>query len=607
MGEWGGNHNPTGHNQYGPPWRHKTLKSGTIISTGPKSSGVEHPVLKKSAAKKEVPGSVGHAAQQAKGKIYNAKPIQMSPQKVAAKKVAAKKAVAAKKVAAPPPAKKVAAKKTVAQKQAMSEATYEASMPETGSHVSIMGQSYKVTKVDPETYKATVTAPDGTTKTYNVATIKSLQKQQAGTPASKPPAAPPVQAPVAALPNGLKVGHRVETPTGWAGVVAGPGEAPGTVMVTPAHLPAGSKPVQLNSKILRVTEAGPGSAPAPSPPAAVVAGSHVSMLGNSYTVTKVNPQTGKTYVMGEDGKVESFNTSLVATLQKNQAAQKAAAPPPAAPAAPTATKTTVGAQVTTKSGVSGKVVSSKRAANGTMYVTIESAGGKKATYPSYSVNSPAPDVSIKPKKAAYVTPPPPKKSSVPLTSEGKVDLPALTRIHYPSSAESGFVIPDFNTNLTPGWTPKGKQKSGPYAYSGGSYTAINNHLRRDTHLSPTNRENIAGMDAAFAEVPPLTQSIVLGRKMKGNGPFPQNPPPMEPGAVFTDKGFVSTSKDPGVWYGDVHMEIRVPAGKKALDLNHTTGSQHPSEKEVVLPRNSKFRVISDTHSPGKRRIVVEVI
>lgn len=183
---------------------------------------------------------------------------------------------------------------------------------------------------------------------------------------------------------------------------------------------------------------------------------------------------------------------------------------------------------------------------------------------------------------------------------------------YVDAVAAGFTPVNPGESANGGWKPSDvpglKSKAGAYHYSGGSYTDINAQLRK--YKSPTGGNNdaaIAQMDKEFAAVPPLDKGIVTTRRMSDKGPFPEIPPPMEPGVVYMDHGYSSTSKDPGVWSGSVVMEVRIPAGARVLDLNHTTGSQHANEKEILLNRGSKYRVVSDGQKAGERRIVVELV
>jgi len=85
------------------------------------------------------------------------------------------------------------------------------------------------------------------------------------------------------------------------------------------------------------------------------------------------------------------------------------------------------------------------------------------------------------------------------------------------------------------------------------------------------------------------------------------------GATIEDQAFVSTSLSERVAtaHADgVIIEIRVPAGTRALNMERwqVAGWQR-GESELLLPRNSKFKVISDDidEEPDIRRLVVELI
>jgi hypothetical protein len=219
------------------------------------------------------------------------------------------------------------------------------------------------------------------------------------------------------------------------------------------------------------------------------------------------------------------------------------------------------------------------------------------------------------------------KSYTTQDSQDPAELAKVTKMHWSQDTlDQGFRSASITASLNGDWKPKHEDTgdgSGPMIYSGGSYDAINNQLRGDAQsdlmpIGPTGGDwddVIAHADKLFDEVPPLTQNVVLSRKVGSDGgAFPKSPPPMTPGAVFTDHGYVSTSKSRDVWSGPVQMEVRVPKGMKVLDLNHTTGSNHPSELEVLLPRGVRYRVISDgpaLHYSGagqqNRHIVVEVL
>jgi hypothetical protein len=166
-----------------------------------------------------------------------------------------------------------------------------------------------------------------------------------------------------------------------------------------------------------------------------------------------------------------------------------------------------------------------------------------------------------------------------------------------------------NGSWKPSDVPGLASNAGGYHYSGGAYSSINAQLRK--HKKATGGSNdkaIAQMDKEFAAVPPLDHGIVTIRQMSTDGPFPGYPPSMEAGSEFVDHGYSSTSKKTGTWSGDVVMEVRIPKGAKVLDLNHTTGSQHSGEQEILLNRGTKYKIVSDSKSKyGERKIVVEVV
>lgn len=197
--------------------------------------------------------------------------------------------------------------------------------------------------------------------------------------------------------------------------------------------------------------------------------------------------------------------------------------------------------------------------------------------------------------------------------------PALSEIearqtarYLPSAADAGYHPSTRDENLNTGWTPSEDQSAALYDYTGSSFEAING-LMRGKHDGgsrvDTLNDTIAKIDQAFVDSPPLTRNVVVTRGVSGSGPFPAVPPPMPAGAEFVDDAFGSTSKKArNAYVEDTLVEIRVPAGKKAIDVNHTSGSKHANEDEVLLPRGSRYRVVSDGETArGERHIVVEVV
>lgn len=196
-------------------------------------------------------------------------------------------------------------------------------------------------------------------------------------------------------------------------------------------------------------------------------------------------------------------------------------------------------------------------------------------------------------------------------------VPQLKSDFFKAAEEAGFKHPDPHADATNGWKPPAHTKAALLGYTGEgsySYVPINGQLRTvDPYGNPVAqtdpiKKRIKLMDEAFADAPPLPENIVTVRKMKNDGMFPKNPPPMKEGDEYTDYGYGSTSKSTSGWSGKVVMEVRIPAGTHVLDVNHNgIVSCSTSEQEILLPRGVRYRVISDTVTGGQRKIVTEVV
>ena len=83
--------------------------------------------------------------------------------------------------------------------------------------------------------------------------------------------------------------------------------------------------------------------------------------------------------------------------------------------------------------------------------------------------------------------------------------------------------------------------------------------------------------------------------------------PMKPGTVFVDKAFVSTSMSKSAavallgsenmppLYHDILVQIEAPKGTPGFDVNKRLkeDSIYPEQKELILGRNTKFKVLSN--------------
>jgi len=84
------------------------------------------------------------------------------------------------------------------------------------------------------------------------------------------------------------------------------------------------------------------------------------------------------------------------------------------------------------------------------------------------------------------------------------------------------------------------------------------------------------------------------------------------GKIFTDKGYVSTSlnkeiaKEFSRGKGSTVMEIVMPKGAKGLPME-VIGKGIRNEAEILLPRGSQFKIVSDKLVAGKRYLTAEVM
>jgi hypothetical protein len=155
-----------------------------------------------------------------------------------------------------------------------------------------------------------------------------------------------------------------------------------------------------------------------------------------------------------------------------------------------------------------------------------------------------------------------------------------------------------------------------YAAAKGDYHALNDQLRgqADTEEGRALTERLCGpMDAAIDRAA-IRADVVLWRGANQTEEFAD--PEALVGKVIQDNGYVSTGLTEdrgGQWaataerHGEVPLliEVRAPKGTKGAYLEdiQTTESGKPSEFEVLLPRGSRFRVVSYRASRKKGFLV----
>lgn len=152
------------------------------------------------------------------------------------------------------------------------------------------------------------------------------------------------------------------------------------------------------------------------------------------------------------------------------------------------------------------------------------------------------------------------------------------------------------------WTPEDRDALN--AYQGEDYEVINGSLRRG-EVSGETAKQVQALDRAFEKADTLKQGEYLFRFLTGF----RNMALFKPGTVFEDKGFISTSKDRDyvteIMGEDESIFIRIEAGKATKGIR--LGGGEVDQGEVLLPRNSRFRVKSASSTGTKGVVVMEAI
>lgn len=142
-------------------------------------------------------------------------------------------------------------------------------------------------------------------------------------------------------------------------------------------------------------------------------------------------------------------------------------------------------------------------------------------------------------------------------------------------------------------------------YTGGGFADINAFLRYGKTAGGymTSREakdSIAGLDTVFERMPANKRPYQVHRGVVNPG-IMFGEVGSKVGKVFKDKGFVSTTWHESKRYGAANktgtsgkadITIHVPVGSKGFQPNEF-GAFGDSEGEVLLPRGSRFKIVSD--------------
>jgi hypothetical protein len=153
-----------------------------------------------------------------------------------------------------------------------------------------------------------------------------------------------------------------------------------------------------------------------------------------------------------------------------------------------------------------------------------------------------------------------------------------------------------------------EQKTSVTTYTGSDYSKINRGLRSD-NPSPEYEAVTAHMDNAINQSE-LPENTVLYRGMYVDDKLAKK---IKPGKTITDKAYWSTSLSHPVADGFTNeangavMRIKAPKGQRGLAVESI--SNFPQEKEILLPRNTKYKITSVFQDPdtGKMFVDAEIV
>lgn len=160
------------------------------------------------------------------------------------------------------------------------------------------------------------------------------------------------------------------------------------------------------------------------------------------------------------------------------------------------------------------------------------------------------------------------------------------------------------------------QRDALVAYTGSSYSFINNGLRKwQLPQGPTQQLRfdrfVEHLDALFAKTS-LAEALIVHRgtgasAAKGHNANVSDAASMQAmvGKVFTEPGYISTSVGArAAFSGDIYWMFRLPQGYQAINAMHNS-KFGTSEREVLVRRDARYVVHAVYQKPGSRTWYVE--
>ncbi|MFF0500924.1 ADP-ribosyltransferase [Nocardia aobensis] len=140
--------------------------------------------------------------------------------------------------------------------------------------------------------------------------------------------------------------------------------------------------------------------------------------------------------------------------------------------------------------------------------------------------------------------------------------------------------------------PTADQRRALHAYTdpdAGLYTDLNNRLRDNSELDPTQHQLAQDISAGLGNLPAHAGTVWRGTSLS-----PEELARYIPGETVTEAAFTSTSRDPRrIFTGNVEFVIHSSTGRDISGL-----SARPGEREVLFDRNTTFEVRGVVHDPS---------
>jgi hypothetical protein len=197
-----------------------------------------------------------------------------------------------------------------------------------------------------------------------------------------------------------------------------------------------------------------------------------------------------------------------------------------------------------------------------------------------------------------------------IVAEAKKEIAEITKVDAPSEAKGLSRVKTNEPSIYSDGKFDSKIDKAIYDYSGNNYGPINSGLRKgwsdfDNDDVAYYKRQVAELDKAF-KVSTLDADVTLYRATTSRdfGIRPLDELQSLVGQKIQDKGFISTSNsDKYIQTGfntgfmdseqksrQVVFVIKAPKGSKAIDLTALDVTANPQEQEILLNRNSNFKI-----------------